>query len=107
MVTFDAGALLRQARVRAGLSQRELAARARTAQSVVARVESGLTSPGAETLTRLIEAAGFALITDLVPRPVFDSHMLDDIARILKLTPEQRLLEARNVSRFERAAKRG
>ena len=39
-----------------------------------------------------------------VPRAVVDSHMLDDIARILALTPEQRLLEVRNFSRFETAA---
>jgi hypothetical protein len=32
--------------------------------------------------------------------------MLDDVARILSLTPEERLLEVRNVNRFEAAARR-
>jgi hypothetical protein len=32
--------------------------------------------------------------------------MLEDVARILSLTPEQRLLEVRNVSRFAVAARR-
>lgn len=39
-----AGALLRATRHRAGLSQRELAERAGTAQSVVARIELGFFS---------------------------------------------------------------
>jgi hypothetical protein len=32
--------------------------------------------------------------------------MLEDVARILALTPEERLREVRNVSRFESAARR-
>jgi hypothetical protein len=32
--------------------------------------------------------------------------MLEDVARILALTPEERLREVRNVSRFEAAARR-
>jgi len=98
--------LVREARYRAGLTQRELAARAGTSQSVVARVEAGQTRPGSGTLQRLLEAAGFELRTELVPLPVVDSHMLEDIARILALTPEQRLREVTNVSRFESATRR-
>jgi len=54
-------AILRDARLRAGLTQRELARRARTAQSVVARIELGEASPTWHTLTRLLAAAGFDL----------------------------------------------
>lgn len=100
------GALLREARARAGLTQRELARRARTAQSVVARIERGRTDPSAATLARLLAAAGFELRAELSPLPVADTHMLDDVARILAMTPEQRLLEVRNVSRFVAAARR-
>ncbi|HME68625.1 MAG TPA: helix-turn-helix transcriptional regulator [Myxococcota bacterium] len=39
------GGLLREARVRAGLTQRDLAWRARTSQSVVARIEQGRSDP--------------------------------------------------------------
>jgi transcriptional regulator with XRE-family HTH domain len=106
-MTPSSGELLRQARTRAGLSQRELARRARTAQSVVARVESGATSPSWETLSRLLEAAGFTLDAALRPATPELSHMLDDVPRILRLTPEQRLLELRNTSRFLVAARRG
>ena len=55
------GTLLRRARARAALSQRELARRAGTAQSVVARIERGQTSPTWATLQRLLGAAGFEL----------------------------------------------
>ncbi|MGQ0642915.1 MAG: helix-turn-helix domain-containing protein [Gemmatimonadaceae bacterium] len=98
--------VVRDARQRAGLSQRELARRARTAQSVVARIEAGDTSPTWETLQRLLVAAGFELHASLQVRPVKSSHMLNDVPRILRLTPEQRLLELRNVSRFFGSAKR-
>lgn len=98
--------LLREARTRAGLSQRELASRARTSQSVIARIELGETSPSWDTLERLLAAAGVELEARLVPRPVVDSHMLDDVARIRRLTPEQRLAEVANLSRFIAAARR-
>ncbi len=100
------GPLLRRARKRAGLSQRAMAERAGTAQSVVARVESGHTDPSSETLMRLLEAAGYDLRCELTPIPVPDSHMLDDVDRILALTPEERLIEVRNLARFEAAARR-
>ena len=99
-------ALLREARQRAGLSQRQLAHRARTAQSVVARIERGQTSPSWDTLARLLAAAGFAIHTELDPRSRPRSHMLDDVARILALPPERRLDEVRNLSRFVHAARR-
>lgn len=103
---LNAARIVREARSRAGLSQRELARRAGTSQSVVARIERGQTQPSSETLARVIAGAGFEVRTELVPRAVPDTHMLDDVARILALTPEQRLLEVRNVTRFEAAARR-
>jgi len=106
MPWLDPALLVREARSRAGLTQRELAARAGTSQSVVARVEAGRTRPGSATLRRLLEAAGFELRTELLPLPVVDTHMLEDVARILALTPDQRLREVGNVSRFEAAARR-
>lgn len=104
--SFDPARLLREARRRAGLTQRDLARRASTSQSVVARIESGRTSPTAETLSKLLEAAGLELRTELAAAPVTRSHMLDDIARIRALTPEERLEEVANVGRFVAAAVR-
>ncbi len=98
--------LLRRARTRARLTQRELARRARTAQSVIARIERGLTSPSWDTLARLLAAAGFELHAELDLRPTARSHMLADVARILRLSPEQRLDEIKNVNRFVTAARR-
>ena len=95
-----AAALLRAARTRAQLTQRALARRAGTTQAVVARIESGLTSPGWDTLQRLLRASGFDLRAEIVPRPTAESHMMQDVARILRLSPEDRLREAGAVSRF-------
>lgn len=100
------GAIVRQARRRAGLTQRELAVRASTSQSVVARIEQGRSDPSTATLARLLAAAGFEVRAELIPVSVANTHMLDDVGRILALTPEERLLEVRNVSRFEAAARR-
>lgn len=102
----NAADLLREARTRAGLTQRELANRARTAQSVIARIERGQSDPSWGTLSRLIAAAGFDLRGELVLRPTADSHMLKDVARILRLTPEERLAEVRNVNTFLTAVRR-
>lgn len=64
-----AATLLREARNRRALSQRALAAEADTAQSVIARIESGSSSPGLDTLAGIVGAAGFDLKIELVPRP--------------------------------------
>ena len=106
MIRDHIDAVLKDARLRAGLTQRELARRARTAQSVVARIELGEASPTWHTLTRLLAAAGFDLDTQLAVRPVARSHMLDDVARILRLTPEERLREVANASRLAVGARR-
>ncbi len=62
-----AGALVRQARSRAGLTQRELAQRAGVSQSVVAAYESGTREPSLATLAALVEATGISLTLDLGP----------------------------------------
>ena len=64
----DPGSFIADARRRAGLSQRELARRARTSQPAVARLESGQVSPSLVTLQRLAAAAGFDVRLELVPR---------------------------------------
>ena len=60
-----AGALLRQARKRAGLSQVDLASRAGVTQSVISAYESGQRQPSLPALARLIDAAGFELTLGL------------------------------------------
>jgi ribosome-binding protein aMBF1 (putative translation factor) len=55
---FEIAAELIKARVRAGLSQAELAARMGTSQSTIARLESGQTLPSTKTLLRYAKATG-------------------------------------------------
>lgn len=83
--------LLKEARRLSGLSQRALAERAGTVQSVVARIELGLASPSVETLVRLLGAAGFELAPRLAPKPSLNPADLAESARLLRLAPEARL----------------
>ena len=53
---FEIAAELARARLRAGLSQAELAARMGTSQSTIARLESGQTLPSTKTLLRFAKA---------------------------------------------------
>ncbi len=53
---FEISAELLRARLRAGLSQAELAVRMGTSQSAIARLESGQTLPSTKTLLRFAEA---------------------------------------------------
>ncbi len=102
----SAARLLETARLDAGLSQRELARRAGTTQSVIARIEGGKAKPRWDTLETLLRAAGFDLYADLSPAAVADTHMLADVPRILSLTPEDRLREVAALSRFVVSAQR-
>ena len=89
-----------------GLSQRDLAARAKTTQAVIARIELDQVSPTVDTITRLLDAAGFELEASVVPKAVLDRQILDDVPRILALTPENRLREVGNLNRFVSAGRR-
>jgi len=61
-MTADAAALLATVRHEAGLTQAELARRAKTSQAMVARYEAGAASPTVRTLARLLRAAGRELV---------------------------------------------
>lgn len=98
--------LLRSARQRAGLTQRALARRASTTQAVVARIEAGETSPRWDTLVRLLRGAGFDLFSSIVERPTSRSHLMRDVERIRRLSPDDRLREVAAVDRFVAATRR-
>jgi predicted transcriptional regulator len=53
--------ILRIARKKAGLSQRELAARAGVPQSTIARIETGEIDPRNSTLDRVLSECGYSL----------------------------------------------
>jgi predicted nucleotidyltransferase/DNA-binding XRE family transcriptional regulator len=67
-VSATAGALIREARKRARLSQSELARRAGVAQSVISAYEADKREPGVYTLIKLVEASGHDLGLELIPR---------------------------------------
>jgi len=97
---MDAARVLRQARRRAGLTQRALAARAGVPQSQIARIETGATVPRVDTLDRLLEACGEGL--ESLPRPGIgvDRSMY---AELLRLSPRERLERAaKDAARFAR-----
>jgi predicted transcriptional regulator len=56
-----AGRMLRHARRRAGLTQRQLAATVGIPQETIARIEAGRVDPRVGTLDRLLEGCGFGL----------------------------------------------
>jgi predicted transcriptional regulator len=64
MASMTAGELLRDARRRHGLTQRQLAARARTSQAAISRLERGLVSPTVETLRQLLWLMNEELVLD-------------------------------------------
>ena len=63
------GSLIRDARLRARLSQTDLARRAGVAQSVISAYESDRREPGMVMLSKLIEATGHRLTLDVEPLP--------------------------------------
>lgn len=79
--------LVREARRRAGLTQRALAEKAGTTQSALARLEAGRTSPSFDLVLRLVRLCGLDLDIMLVER--------DD-------SDWQQALELRDLSRAER-----
>jgi transcriptional regulator with XRE-family HTH domain len=83
---INAPALLRSARKRSGLTQRELAQRAGTSQSVVARIELGHSSPTIATLNRLLEATGHSVEARLQSTP--DGYRARAIAYFERDAPE-------------------
>jgi transcriptional regulator with XRE-family HTH domain len=72
MPDMHAAALIRSTRCRAGLSQRELARRARTSAAAVCQYERGERVPRVDTLVRLLAVAGGELVLDVRPTPRVD-----------------------------------
>jgi transcriptional regulator with XRE-family HTH domain len=84
-----AGQVVRDARRRHGLTQAQLAARARTSQAAVSRIERGLVSPSVTMLARLLDLMGEELTLDA--RPIDYGIDKTLIRENLKRTPEERV----------------
>ncbi|MDQ3823161.1 MAG: helix-turn-helix domain-containing protein [Actinomycetota bacterium] len=85
------GDLLREARLRTGLTQAELGRRVGRAQSQIARWERGDVKPSLETLRELLRACGLDLWFRLVNH---DDSYLPYIDERLALPPDERVEHA-------------
>ena len=92
------GELLREARRRHGLTQQQLARRARTSQAAISRIERGLVSPSVAMLERLLQLAGEQLT--LGAEPLEDGIDRTLIRENLERTPEERIEHIASLSRF-------
>lgn len=80
--------LLRVARHRSGLSQRQLAERTGVAQPTIARIESGAVSPRLQTLERLLNECGYRLS---MSEEISGGVDRTAIRELLRLNPAERL----------------
>jgi transcriptional regulator with XRE-family HTH domain len=84
-----AGSLILSARLKAGLTQQELADRLSVSQPTVAAYESGRRQPTVPTLMRWLTAAGFDLRMTLVPHDDHD-QVLESLERLRSAEDQER-----------------
>jgi transcriptional regulator with XRE-family HTH domain len=82
------GDLIREARLRGGLTQYELAERTGRDRAVIARWEQGSVSPSIETVVELVRACGFDLPLELVP---YERAGVERLEKNALLSPERRV----------------
>jgi transcriptional regulator with XRE-family HTH domain len=102
-----AGRMVRNSRRRAGLTQRQLAAKAGIPQETIARIEAGRSDPRVGTLDRLLEACGMGL--EVLPRlgiGVDRTHIVELIALPMADRLRQGIESDRNVMAFGRKLRR-
>lgn len=99
--------LVRSARRRCRITQRELAQRTGIAQPTIARIESGRADPLFSTVQRLLEACGAEIHGEVRPGYGIDRTQ---IRELLKLTYAERLAQlegdAAGLAEFDRAVGR-
>lgn len=86
-----AGRMVRNARIRADLTQRQLAAKAGIPQETIARIERGRVDPRVSTLDRLLEGCGYGL--ESMPRLGIGVDRTQ-IRALLASSPSERLARA-------------
>jgi transcriptional regulator with XRE-family HTH domain len=82
------GELIREARLRAGLTQKELSELTGRERTVIARWEQGAISPPIDSLMAIIHACGFDLPLTLVP---VDESADQELREALLETPSGRV----------------
>jgi predicted transcriptional regulator len=96
---MEPSTLIKRARDAAGLTQAELARRARMKQPEIARLESAGANPRLSTLKRVVAATGHSLKLDLDEDFGLDETL---IAGSLKESPDRRLRSFESLYRFTR-----
>lgn len=84
------GDLIREARLRAGLTQAQLGSRLGKAQSIIARWEGSEVQPSLETIREVVRACGLDLSFHLSR---FDDSNVTIIDQHLQMTPAQRFAD--------------
>lgn len=87
---MNAAQLLLSARMKAGLTLRQLGELAGTSHSTLAAYEAGRKSPNVATLDRILRAAGFAADVELHQRHRGSAELSrgDELAAVLELAGE-------------------
>lgn len=95
----QAAAVIRSARKRSGISQRELAIRAGTSQAAISRIESGREEPTVARLEQILAGLGWRATIDVEPIAQHDAEprRLHESER---RTPGDRLADGISLSRF-------
>ncbi|MGN6215612.1 MAG: helix-turn-helix domain-containing protein [Solirubrobacterales bacterium] len=99
------GQLLREARIRHGVSQVRLAKRAGTTQSAISRIEKDRVSPTVQTLIELLHLLGEDLILSTEKWETGIDVTLNE--GNLELTPEQRVRRGLEFADFVRRNRGG
>lgn len=86
---MTSGQLIRTARQRHGLTQTQLATRARTTQAAISRIERDLVSPSVSTVVRLLDSMGERL--DLGAHSIDYGFDVTLNEANLALSPEERI----------------
>lgn len=87
VVDVNAAKLLREARLAAGFTQRELARRSGVSQPHVSAYETGKRQPTVPTMARLIDATGHGLVLGLRPRTAGRPMSLAEVAVKIAVDP--------------------
>ena len=93
------GAVIREARLRSGLSQRAVARRAGTSQAAISRIERGLERPTFERVEQILAGLGWRAEISLEPIAEHDAEprrLYEEDA----MAPRDRLEHGVSLSRF-------
>ena len=98
--SHDIGALLRQARLTAGLGLRDVARRAGTSHATLSAYEHGKKTPSVATFLRILEACSYSVDIALRPR-IRERHGMsrgEELIQVLELAEQFPAKPLKNIS---------